>query len=55
MVRSWGAGAGRGAWVYVAILMVLGAGLVLWGLSVVPLWLTLLVIVGWVCVVALFT
>jgi hypothetical protein len=54
MMRSWGAGAGRGTWVYAAILAVLGVGLVLWGLSIVPLWLTLVVIAGWVCVVALF-
>jgi hypothetical protein len=49
-----GRGGSKGVWVYAAILLALGIGLLLWGLSVVPLWLTLVVVLGWVFVVALF-
>jgi hypothetical protein len=54
MARRWGEGASKGiVWLYAAVVVPAGVALVLWGLSVVPLWITGLIVIGWVCMFGL--
>ena len=53
MTRSWRSRVSNGvSQAYVALMVLLGIILLLWGLSIVPLWLSILIAVGWVCLFA---